>query len=101
MSRDTLKAQFKKATNILRQDDNTNSLLDYVEQISWLLFLKCLEEVDQRRLSEAEFKVKECQPIINAKHQWSAWTDPKKRLTGQDLLKFLSNDLFPYLRKLK
>ncbi len=101
MSRDTLKSQFKKATNILRQDDNTNSLLDYVEQISWLLFLKCLEELDQRRLSEAAFKVKECQPILDEKHQWSTWTDPQKRLTGQDLLTFLAEDLFPYLRNLR
>lgn len=44
MSRETLNTQFWKACKILRQDDNTNSLLDYVEQISWLLFLKCFEE---------------------------------------------------------
>ena len=42
MSRETLNTQFWKACNVLRQDDNTNSLLDYVEQISWLLFLKLM-----------------------------------------------------------
>jgi hypothetical protein len=44
MSREILKAKYWQASKILRQDDNTNSLLDYVEQISWLLFLKCFEE---------------------------------------------------------
>jgi type I restriction enzyme M protein len=101
MSRETLNTQFWKACNILRQDDNTNSLLDYVEQISWLLFLKCLEELEQKRRDEAEFEGKRYQPIIPAKYHWSAWTDPAKRLTGRDLLKFLSDELFPYLRELK
>ncbi|MBI4325919.1 MAG: SAM-dependent DNA methyltransferase, partial [Chloroflexi bacterium] len=101
MSRETLNTQFWKACNILRQDDNTNSLLDYVEQISWLLFLKCLEELEHHRRDEAEFEGKRYQPIIAAKYHWSAWTDPAKRLTGRDLLKFLSDDLFPYLRELK
>jgi type I restriction enzyme M protein len=101
MSRETLNTQFWKACNILRQDDNTNSLLDYVEQISWLLFLKCLEELERRRRDEAEFEGKRYQPIIAAKYHWSAWTDPEKRLSGRDLLKFLNDELFPYLRELK
>lgn len=101
MSRETLNTQFWKACNILRQDDNTNSLLDYVEQISWLLFLKCLEELEHHRRDEAEFDGKRYQTIVTNKYHWSAWTDPQKRLTGRDLLKFLTDELFPYLRELK
>lgn len=101
MSRETLNTQFWKACKILRQDDNTNSLLDYVEQISWLLFLKCFEELEEKQRAEAEFEGREYQPVLAAKYQWSAWTDPKRRLTGRDLIAFLSDDLFPYLRDLK
>jgi len=103
MSRETLDTQFWKACKILRQDDNTNSLLDYVEQISWLLFLKCLEEFEQQRRAEAEYEGRTHTPILAQKYQWSVWTnpDPAKKLTGQDLLKFLNDDLFPYLRGLK
>ena len=101
MSREILSTQFWQAAKILRQDDNTNSLLDYVEQVSWLLFLKCLEELDHNRRAEAEYTGRRYTPILSAKYQWSAWTDPKKRLTGRDLLKFLSDDLFPYLRESK
>jgi len=101
MSRETLNTQFWKACKILRQDDNTNSLLDYVEQISWLLFLKCFEELEEKQRAEAEFEGREYQPVLAAKYQWSAWTDPKRRLTGRDIIAFLSDDLFPYLRDLK
>ena len=59
MSRDTLNTQFWKACKILRQDDNTNSLLDYVEQISWLLFLKCFEELEEKQRAEADFEGRE------------------------------------------
>lgn len=101
MSRETLNIQFWKSCKILRQDDNTNSLLDYVEQISWLLFLKCLEELEQQRRAESEFEGKTYQPILAPEYQWSAWTDPDRRLTGRDLIAFLSDDMFPYLRRLK
>lgn len=101
MTRETLNTQFWKACKILRQDDNTNSLLDYVEQISWLLFLKCLEELDHQRKAEAEFEGKTYQPILAREFQWSTWTDPVRRLTGRDLQAFLNNELFPYLRNLK
>lgn len=101
MSRETLDTQFWKACNILRQDDNTNSLLDYVEQISWLLFLKCFEELEEKLRAEAEFEGQKYQPVLATKYQWSTWTDPERRLTGQDLIAFLSNVLFPYLKNLK
>lgn len=103
MSRETLNTQFWKAAKILRQDDNTNSLLDYVEQIAWLLFLKCFEELERKRRDEAEFEGKTYRQIIADKMQWSSWTnpDPSKKLTGKVLLDFLNNELFPYLRGLK
>jgi len=103
MSRETLNTQFWKAAKILRQDDNTNSLLDYVEQISWILFLKCFEELEKKRRDEAEFEGKTYRQIVADKFQWSTWSnpDPSKKLTGQALLDFLSNELFPHLRNLK
>jgi type I restriction enzyme M protein len=103
MSRETLNTQFWKAAKILRQDDNTNSLLDYVEQISWILFLKCFEELEKKRRDEAEFEGKTYRQIIADKFQWSTWTNPdsSKKLTGQALMGFLDNELFPHLRTLK
>ena len=59
------------------------------------------QELESHRRAEAEFDGKRYQPILAAKYHWSAWTDPQKRLSGHDLLKFLTDDLFPYLRELK
>ena len=101
MSRETLSTQFWQASKILRQDDNTNSLLDYVEQISWLLFLKCFEELERRREDEAAFEGKTYSRVISPEYSWSTWTDADRRLSGQDLLTFLSGKLFPYLRTLQ
>ena len=50
-----LDAKFWRACDILRRDDNTQSLLDYVEQISWLLFLKSHEDQEDTRADEAEY----------------------------------------------
>lgn len=101
MSRETLSTRFWQAAKILRQDDNTNSLLDYVEQISWLLFLKCFEELEKKREDDALFEGKTYTRVISPEYSWSTWTNPQKRLTGQDLLTFLAGKLFPYLRNLK
>lgn len=98
MSRETLNAKFWQASKILRQDDNTNSLLDYVEQISWLLFLKCFEELEDQRRAEAEYEGKTYKPIVAEEYQWSSWTDPERRLTSSALIEFLADKLFPYLR---
>ena len=77
--------------------------LDYVEQISWILFLKCFEELERKRRDEAEFEGKPYRQIIADKYEWSAWTnpDPITKLTRQTLLDFLNTQLFPHLRKLK
>lgn len=101
MSRETLSTRFWRAAKILRQDDNTNSLLDYVEQISWLLFLKCFEELEKKREDDALFEGKTYTRVISTDYNWSTWTDPDTRLTGQDLLEFIAGKLFPYLRNLQ
>jgi type I restriction enzyme M protein len=101
MSRETLNSKFWQASKILRQDDNTNSLLDYVEQISWLLFLKCFEELEEQRRAESEFEGKTYKPIISKEYQWSSWTSSERRLTGTALIDFLTIKLFPYLRTLQ
>jgi type I restriction enzyme M protein len=49
-------------------------------------------------------------PIIDKAHRWDVWAAPKdkdgkldhhKAMTGDDLIDFVNNDLFPYLKKFK
>jgi type I restriction enzyme M protein len=69
-----LDAQFWRACDILRRDDNTQSLLDYVEQISWLLFLKSFEDLEDTRVDEAEYEGQPFERVIDDYYRWSVWT---------------------------
>ncbi len=69
-----LDALFWRACDILRRDDNTQSLLDYVEQISWLLFLKSFEDLEDTRSAEAEYRYEPYTRIIDGYFRWSVWT---------------------------
>ncbi len=98
---------FKNIDNVLWKEAGCSSELDYTEQTSWMLFLKYLEDLEQERAMAAELVGKPYDFIIEGKHQWSKWAAPKKSdgtfdhdtaLTGDDLIDFVDNELFPYLK---
>ena len=69
-----LDTQFWRACDILRRDDNTQSLLDYVEQISWLLFLKSFEDLEDTHADEAAYRNESSARVIDGYYRWSVWT---------------------------
>ncbi|MBX3164886.1 MAG: N-6 DNA methylase [Bacteroidetes bacterium] len=101
---------FKNIDDILHKDAGCGSELDYVEQTSWILFLKYLDDLEKDRATAAELTGKTYTPIIEKKFQWTVWAMPKSKdgklnhhtaLTGDDLSDFVNNKLFPYLKKFK
>lgn len=101
---------FKNIDDILRKSGGSQTELDYVEQTSWVLFLKYLDDLEKDKATAAELTGKSYTPIIHKDFQWTAWAMPKdkdgkfdhhKALTGDDLTAFVNNELFPYLRKFK
>lgn len=101
---------FKNIDDILHKDAGCSSELDYVEQTSWVLFLKYLEDLEQEKQTAAQLAGKIYQPIIQEPYKWHVWAVPKtaegkldhhKALTGPDLIEFVNDTLFPYLRKFK
>lgn len=107
---------FKNIDDILHKDAGCGSELDYVEQTSWVLFLKYLDDLDRDRATSADLSGKSYSPIIDQEYQWSVWAAPKIKveragtervevdhnaLTGDDLLDFVNGKLFPYLKKFK
>jgi type I restriction enzyme M protein len=101
---------FKNIDDILHKDAGCSSELDYVEQTSWALFLKYLEDFEKDKQAEAEFAGKTYQPIIAAEYRWESWAAPKgkdgkldhhKALSGDDLKDFVDHKLVPYLKKFK
>ncbi len=101
---------FKNIDDILHKDAGCGSELDYVEQTSWVLFLKYLDDLERDKATAAELKGKSYTNIIDKKYQWNIWAMPKdkhgkldhhKALTGDDLTDFVNNKLFTYLKKFK
>jgi len=51
-----VKSEIKSACDILRRDDETSGATDYMEQLSWLLFLKIFEGVEEELEEKAVLK---------------------------------------------
>lgn len=101
---------FKNIDDILHKDAGCGSELDYVEQTSWVLFLKYLDDLEKDKATAAELSGKTYTNIIANDFQWAVWAAPKgkdgkldhhKALTGDDLKDFVDFKLFPYLKKFK
>jgi len=101
---------FKNIDDILHKDAGCGSELDYVEQSSWVLFLKYLDDLESSRKVGAELSNTKYSPIIDGKYRWAKWAVPKSKdgkidhnsaLIGDDLKDFVNRELFPYLAKFK
>lgn len=98
MNSSDLVALVKSASNKMRADDNTKSMPRYLEHFSWLLFLKVFEEVESEAELVAEIDGHSYDRVIRAPYRWTDWT--RRGLTGDDLVQFVLDDLFGYLRSL-
>jgi type I restriction enzyme M protein len=101
---------FKNVDDILHKDAGCSSELDYVEQSSWVLFLKYLEDLEKSRALAKELAGEKYKPLIADKFRWTTWACPKTNdgkidfnsaLSGDDLRDFVNGELFPYLAKFK
>lgn len=101
---------FKNIDDALRQEAGCTTELDYTEQSSWILFLKYLDDLERERALKADLEGKAYSHIIDAKHRWSVWAAPRKAdgtldrdhaMTGADLIEYVNDTLFPYLRGFK
>ena len=91
---------FRGIDDVLRQEAAQTTELDYTEQTSWLLFLKYLDDLEEGRRMEAELRGEAYAPILDEAHRWGAWATDLD-LTGPDLIAFVNEDLWPYLRGFK
>ncbi len=81
-----------------------------MEQTSWILFLKYLDDLEKDRKTAAELSGTNYSYIISPEFRWEAWAAPKngggkldlhRALKGDDLKDFVDHKLFPYLKKFK
>ena len=70
---------FKNIDDILHKDAGCGSELDYVEQTSWILFLKYLNDLEKDKEAAAALSGKTYKPIISAEFKWDKWATPKTK----------------------
>jgi type I restriction enzyme M protein len=101
---------FKNIDDILYKDAGCGSELDYVEQSSWVLFLKYLDDLEVEREIKAKLGNKSYKPLLDTDFQWRSWAVPKNSSgqtdfdalkTGDGLTTFVNSRLFPYLASFK
>lgn len=102
----------KSARDIMRKDKGLNGDLDRLPLLTWIMFLKFLDDLEEQRKQEAALAGKRFRPAIEAPYRWRDWAANPQNMTGDDLLAFINNEevrrpdrskgpgLFAYLRGL-
>lgn len=95
----SLKNFVKTIQNIMRGDSGINGDAQRIEQLTWLLFLKIYDTKEE----DWELFDDDYQSIIPENLRWRNWAVDDKSgsaLTGDDLLNFVNDELFPTLKNL-
>ncbi|HHE37769.1 MAG TPA: SAM-dependent DNA methyltransferase [Candidatus Cloacimonetes bacterium] len=102
----------KSCRKIMRKDKGLNGDSDRLPILTWIMFLKFLDDNEQILETEALLNNEKYNPIIEAPYRWRDWAKDQN-LTGDDLLAFINNEkaflpdgteksgLFYYLRSLQ
>ncbi len=102
----------KSCRKIMRKDKGLNGDSDRLPILTWIMFLKFLDDNEQIQETEALLNNEKYKPIIEAPYRWRDWAEDQN-LTGDDLLAFINNEkavlpdgteksgLFYYLRELQ
>ena len=85
----------KRIRDIMRLDAGINGDAQRIEQLVWILFLKVYDAKE----GNWEFDDDSYQSIIPEQFRWHNWANDKS-LTGEKLLNFINNELFPALKNL-
>ena len=93
-----MKQQITRITDILRRDDGISGAMHYTEQISWILFLKFLDDFEICESENAFLDGKNYDFIIEEKFRFKNWIALP---SWDDIKDFVNKELFPYLKSFK
>jgi type I restriction enzyme M protein len=86
----------KSIQDIMRQDSGVDGDAQRISQMCWMFFLKIIDDQDQ----ELELTRDRYVSPIPPKLQWRAWAADPEGITGDGLLNFVNDELFPGLKTL-
>jgi type I restriction enzyme M protein len=102
----------KSCRKTMRKDKGMNGDADRLPMLTWIMFLKFLDDNEQVQEMNSKLEGKKYIPSINQPYRWRDWAKDKN-LTGDDLLSFITSEnltfadgkvrsgLFHYLRSLQ
>ncbi|HEY1170334.1 MAG TPA: class I SAM-dependent DNA methyltransferase [Verrucomicrobiae bacterium] len=108
----SLGSLLKSSRDIMRKDKGLNGDLDRLPLLTWIMFLKFLDDLELQREEETKLAGKKFKPAIEAPYRWRDWAAKTDGITGDELLAFINNEdavlpngkrgpgLFRYLRTL-
>jgi type I restriction enzyme M protein len=103
----------KSTRDIMRKDKGLNGDLDRLPMLTWVMFLKFLDDLEQVEETRSAIGRKKYRPAIESPYRWRDWAAKKDGITGDELIKFINNDeailpngkkgsgLFAYLRSMQ
>ena len=103
----SLNAYIKSICDIMRRSGRAGAL-QYVPELTWMLFLRILDEQDEKEAEQREAIGLEFRPSLKYPYRWRDWASPegKKRKELQNstlgaFMSFVNGELIPYLRNIK
>lgn len=103
----------KSCRDIMRKDKGLNGDLDRLPMLTWVMFLKFLDDMEEIRKEEATLAGKKFKPAVEPPYRWRDWAAKEDGITGPELIAFINQDeavrpdgkrgpgLFAYLRSLQ
>ena len=86
----------KTIRDIFRKDPGLSGDAQRIEQLGWMIFLKLFDDKDkEKEIIDSNYK-----SPIPAEFQWRAWAEDDEGMTGDVLIDFINNKLFPKLKNL-
>lgn len=86
----------KSIQDIMRKDVGVDGDAQRISQLVWMLFLKIFDDKEQ----EWEFTIEHYQSPLPERFRWSSWAKNDEGITGDELIDFVNNELFPNLKEL-
>lgn len=103
----------KASRDIMRKDKGLSGEIDRIPVLTWIMFLKFLDDMESMRAEEAKLSGKKFKPAIEPPYRWRDWAAKEDGITGDELIAFINQEecrrpdgskgagLFAYLRALR
>jgi len=82
----------KSCRKIMRKDKGLNGDLDRLPMLTWIMFLKFLDDMEQIEESDAKMKKARYHSAIESPYRWRDWAAKENGITGPELLSFITQE---------